>query len=358
MKKIILSLMTICFMVFTMNAQVDQDPQKLEDEKAKKAAEIAKLQEEIDRIDKVLSTIDLTGWNFGGTGGINFAANGNRNWASADVSAPNSGLNTNAALDVYANFKEEKYFWYNGLNVQQNYLSQFESGLDDFNLSDFTSRILDKLYFQSVPGYRINSDWAASGAFDLESSLGRFLNPGYVSGGLGVTWTPTQFMDGQLIPLRVMFHPLTWQGTIVNVTEPDPDDPEAYNEALRQELGLFGDETLVSQFGLKFVADYGRTIRIIGNNIAWKSQLRGFAPYTSFQPLQVDGDGNTILGTDGLPMLDAATGPMTLNWDNAFSILIFKNIALAANWNLRMYDPEHDGWQHLYNAGFGLSTTF
>lgn len=349
MKKIILSLMTLCFAVFTMNAQVDQDPVKLEAEKATKAAEIAKLQEEIDRIDKVLSTIDLTGWNFGGTGGINFSANGNRNWVSADAAAPNNGLNTAAALDVYANFKEEKYFWYNGLNVQQNYLSTFDSGIDNFNLSDFTDRILDKLYFQSVPGYRINSEWAASGAFDLESSLGQFLNPGAVSGGVGVTWTPTKTMNGKLIPLRVIFHPLTWKGTIMNVTDPADED---FNLDLRNNFGLSGDETLVSQFGLKFIADYGRTLRILGNNIAWKTQLRGFAPYTGFEPLIADPDnpGSFIPG--------ASTGPMEINWDNAFSILLFKNIALAANWNMRSYSPEYDGLQHLYNAGFGLSTTF
>jgi len=293
------------------------------------------------------------GWNFGGTGGVNFSANGNQNWAAlADGTAATSatGLNTAAALDVYANYKEEKYFWYNGLNLQQSYLTSFNSldaDVTGFSLSDATDRVVDKLYFQSVPGYRINSEWAASGAFDLESSLGKFLNPGAVSGGVGVTWTPTQFMDGQLIPLRVIFHPLTWKGTIMNVTDVADAD---YNGDLRNSLGLTGDETLVSQFGLKFIADYGKTLRILGNNIAWKTQLRGFAPYTGFEPLVDDGTGTLVPGP--------STGPMELNWDNAFSILVFKNISVGANWNLRNYKPEFDGWQHLYNAGFGLSTTF
>lgn len=357
MKKILLSVMALCLMVFTMNAQVDQDPAALEAEKAKKNDQIAKLTEEINRIDNVLSTIDLYGWNFGGTGGVNFSANGNKNWAalaSGDTTLAGgaTGLNTAAALDVYANYKQERYFWFNGLNLQQSYLTSFASGFldqDGVKIADATDRVVDKLYFQSVPGYRINSELAASGAFDLESSLGRFLNPGAVSGGVGVTWTPTKFMDGKLIPLRVIFHPLTWKGTIMNVT--DPTDEE-YNGTVRNALGLSGDETLVSQFGLKFIADYGRTLRILGNNIAWKTQLRGFAPYTGFEPLIADPDN------PGALIPGASTGPMELNWDNAFSILIFRNIALSANWNLRNYKPEFDGWQHLYNAGFGLSTTF
>jgi len=327
---------------------------KLEAEKAAKAAEIAKLTEEIDRIDNVLSKIDLFGWNFGGTGGVNFNANGNKNWfALADGTAAESatGLNTAAALDVYANYKQEKYFWYNGLNVQQSYLTSFNSldaDVTGFSISDATARVVDKLYFQSVPGYRINSEWAASGALDLESSLGQFLNPGSVSGGVGVTWTPTSFMDGKLIPLRVIFHPITWKGTFANVTDVTDVD---YNADLRNGLGLTGDETLRSAFGLKFIADYGRTLRILGNNIAWKTQMRGFAPYTSFEALVPDPTTGELLPGD-------PTGPLELSWDNAFSILIFKNISLGANWNLRMYEPESEDWQHLYNAGFGLSNTF
>ncbi len=79
--------------------------------------------------------------------------------------------------------------------------------------------------------------------------------------------------------------------------------------------------------------------------------MRGFAPYTQQTSiLGLDADGN--------PQFADPTGPMELDWENAFSVLVFKNISVGANWNLRNYKPEFDGWQHIWNAGFGLSTTF
>ena len=124
---------------------------------------------------------------------------------------------------------------------------------------------------------------------------------------------------------------------------------EKFNEEKRLDFGLRGDETVISDFGLKFIADYSRNIKLLGNSIAWTTRLKGFAPYTSFNPLAL---------VNGEIVEQDAIGPMEFDWENAFSVILFRNLNITANWNLRNNKTEYDGWQHLWNAGFGLSTTF
>jgi len=266
---------------------------------------------------------------------------------------------------------EDKFYWYNGGNLQLGYLSSWDKEkLAKGKLSDFTSNTLDKIYLSSLPGYRINSELAVTGLLDIQTSLGSFADPATISGGLGVTWTPVQTMNGKLIPLKVVFHPLTWKGTYVR-SEYGTSKDFAFTNELRKSLGLAKDKHLASDFGLKFVADYARTIKILGNSIGWTTQLRGFAPYTQLTQLLPDPTDplNPDKFTEG-----EATGPLELNWDNAFSVNLFRNLAVSANWNLRNFKPETNflfdkdspdyneenakHWQHLWNFGFGLSTTF
>lgn len=343
-----------------VNAQVGNlTPEQIQADKDAKLEEMKTLQEDIDKLDAALATMDYSGWKFGGNGGITFSGAGANNWWAAGDTVTN-GLNTNITANLFANLSEDKFYWFNGLNVQLGYITNWFNLTDNFKISDATSQTLDKLYFSSLPGYRINSELAVTALLDVQSSLNNFANPAAISGGVGVTWTPVQTMDGKLIPLKVVLHPLTWKGNFVK---------KDGNQALRREFGMTGDQTVTSEFGLKFIADYARTIKFLGNNIGWTTQLRGFAPYTTFNPLSINPDDPT-----GPLLAGEATGPIELNWDNAFSILLFKNLAVSANWNLRNYkpetaflfdetlpgyDPENEkNWQHLWNFGFGLSTTF
>jgi len=348
--------------IWSLNAQVTNlTPEQIKAEKDKKVGEIATLQGEIDKLDATLATMDYSGWKFGGNGGIAFSGAGASNWQVAGDPITN-GLTTNITVNAFANMTEDKFYWYNGGNLQLGYLSNW-TDLGDLKLSDLTSKTLDKLYISSLPGYRINSELAVTGLLDIQTALGAFADPATFSAGVGVTWTPVKTMEGRLIPLKVVFHPLTWKGTYVK-SDYSTDDDSAFTNELRKSLGLVEGKHLASDFGLKFVADYARTIKILGNSIGWTTQLRGFAPYTQLTELIPD-------PTDPTKLIDGdATGPMELNWDNAFSVNLFKNLAVSANWNLRNYkpetaflfkdaDPDNDkNWQHLWNFGFGLSTTF
>jgi len=363
MKKNLLLILAICITgIWSVNAQVSNlTPEQIKADKDKKVEEIATLQGDIDKLDAALATMDYSGWKFGGNGGVAFSGAGASNWIGSGDTIKN-GLTTNITVNAFANMTEDKFYWYNGGNLQLGYLSSW-TDLTNLKLSDLTDKTLDKLYISSLGGYRINSELAVTGLLDIQSALGGFANPATISGGLGVTWTPVQTMDGKLIPLKVVFHPLTWKGTYVK-SDYNEGDNIAFTNDLRGNLGIEGGKHLASDFGLKFVADYARTIKILGNSIGWTSQLRGFAPYTQIQTLIPDASG------DFVPSLEDPTGPMELNWDNAFSVNLFKNLAVSANWNLRNFKPEtaflfndmnpdnDKNWQHLWNFGFGLSTTF
>lgn len=366
MKKNLLLILAICVTgIWSVNAQVTNlTPEQIKTDKDAKIEEIKALQEGIDKLDAALATMDYSGWKFGGNGGVAFSGAGASNWQVAGDPITN-GLTTNITVNAFANMTEDKYFWYNGGNLQLGYLSNW-TDLTNFKLSDLTNKTLDKLYISSLPGYRINSELAVTGLLDIQTALGAFADPATISGGVGVTWTPVQTMDGKLIPLKVVFHPLTWKGTYVKSDYiPSVDDTPIFTNDLRQSLGLEAGKHLASDFGLKFVADYARTIKILGNSIGWTTQLRGFAPYTQIEALIPNPAGG-----DPIPSLEDPTGPLELNWDNAFSVNLFKNLAVSANWNLRNYkpetaflfndsDPDNDkNWQHLWNFGFGLSTTF
>ncbi len=364
MKKNLLLILAICVTgILGVNAQVSNlTPEQIKADKEAKIGEIKTLQEDIDKLDAALATMDYSGWKFGGNGGVAFSGAGASNWRGAGDTIAN-GLTTNITVNAFANLTEDKFYWYNGGNLQLGYLSNW-TDLGDLKLSDLTSKTLDKLYLSSLPGYRINSELAATGLLDIQTAIGAFADPATISGGVGVTWTPVQTMDGKLIPLKVVFHPLTWKGTYVK-SDYGEGNNAAFTDELRKSLGLVKGKHLVSDFGLKFVADYARTIKILGNSIGWTTQLRGFAPYTQITALIPD-----VTSGELIPDPAGATGPMELNWDNAFSVNLFKNLAVSANWNLRNFKPETDflfddaitdndkHWQHLWNFGFGLSTTF
>lgn len=369
MKKNLLLILAICVTgILGVNAQVTNlTPEQIKTDKDKKVEEIKTLQEDIDKLDAALATMDYSGWKFGGNGGVAFSGAGASNWQVAGDPISN-GLTTNITVNAFANMTEDKFYWYNGGNLQLGYLTQWAELTDNFKLRDATSQTLDKLYLSSLPGYRINSELAVTGLVDIQTSLGNFADPATISAGVGVTWTPVQTMDGKLIPLKVVFHPLTWKGTYVK-SDYGTDAASAFTNELRKSLGLEEGKHLISDFGLKFVADYARTIKILGNSIGWTTQLRGFAPYTQLTALIPD-----VTTGELIPDPAGATGPMELNWDNAFSVNLFKNLAVSANWNLRNFKPETaflfdeslpgynedkaKNWQHLWNFGFGLSTTF
>jgi len=104
MKRILLLILAICTVgIVSVSAQVTNlTPDQIKADKDVKVEEIKKLQEEIDKLDGALATMDYTGWKFGGNGGVAFSGAGASNWrGTGDTIA--SGLTTNITVNAFAN---------------------------------------------------------------------------------------------------------------------------------------------------------------------------------------------------------------------------------------------------------------
>ncbi len=203
-----------------------QTVEELKAEKAKKVAELAKLQGEVNTLKAKIDA--FPGWKFGifGTIGANFS--GFNDWYSNAVPNSSSG-NIGITVNGFANLDREKYFWRNSGNLNLGWVK-----LDDKdNPNDDTSfrGTTDVFTITSLYGHKLTKKIAVSTLGEYRTSfIENFNNPGYLDFGIGATWNP--------IPeLVVVVHPLNYNFVFSN-----------------------SGNSFESSLGVKVVADYNRTI--------------------------------------------------------------------------------------------------
>lgn len=219
-----------------------QTIEELKAEKAKKDAEIAKLQGESGALKAKIDA--FPGWKFGAFGTIGANFSGFNNWFQNAM--PNSSTaNIGVTVNGYANLDREKYFWRNSANINLGWLKidnldistdspKFEATTDVFNIS-------------SLYGYKVSKTIAISALGEYRTSIIKnFNNPGYLDLGVGATWTP--------IPeLVVVVHPLNYNFVFAK------DNP-----------------SFESSLGAKIVAQYAKTFF---GRFNFKSNLSMFQSY-------------------------------------------------------------------------------
>jgi hypothetical protein len=241
MKKLIFAVVIMFAVSFTF---AQDDKQAAEDLKAQlgpKNDSIAAIQ---GRIDAIQGKIDaLPGWRKGmfGTLGANLA--GSKNWFSQGTPNNSSG-NIGVTVNGFANLKQEKYFWNNGLNVNLNWVKI--DNKDDATDDDSFNGTTDVLNITSLFGYNISPKFAVSALGEYRSSvINNFNNPGYLDLGVGATWLPIENMV-------VVIHPLN------------------YNFIFAE-----NDAAFTSSLGAKIVVDYTRQIGAVN----FKTNFSTFQSY-------------------------------------------------------------------------------
>lgn len=110
-------------------------------------------------------------------------------------------------------YRRERHLWQNRLELAYGLNNTSSNGMRKTN---------DKIYLSSVYGYRIARAWYASAllnfntqfanGYDYNSDprdyISRFMAPGYLMIGAGVTWMPKKWFT-------MTFTPATWRGTFV-----------------------------------------------------------------------------------------------------------------------------------------------
>ena len=149
-------------------------------------------------------------WTKAGFVGLKFTQSSFTNWAAGGENA--------LALDVQftyqADYKNEKHLWQNRVELNYNFNQTGDAPL---------KKTTDKIYLNSNYGFQIEKSLYLSAFLTYQSQfsngyqygsdnertfVSRFMAPGYVSAGLGITWTPAPIVSA-------VFTPVTWKGTFV-----------------------------------------------------------------------------------------------------------------------------------------------
>lgn len=220
-----------------------QTVEELKAEKTKKAAEVAKLQKEVDALQTKIDA--FPGWKFGvfGTIGANFS--GFNEWYSNAV--PNSSAgNIGVTVNGFANLDREKYFWRNSGNINLGWV-KLDDKDDDTDETGFEGTT-DVFTITSLFGYKVTKKIAISALTEYRTSfISNFNDPGYLDFGVGATWTP--------IPeLVVVAHPLNYNFVFSST-----------------------GSTYESSMGAKIVADYNKTF----GKLKFRSNFSTFQSYKS-----------------------------------------------------------------------------
>lgn len=149
-------------------------------------------------------------WTYGGNGGVNLSQISLSNWAAGGENAVGFDL----LLNYSADYKQNKHLWQNRFEMAYG-LNRTES--------DGTKKTNDKLYFSSTYGYEITKSLYLSALLNFNTQLAkgydyktdprtyisRFMSPGYLTTGLGLTWNPKAW-------ITATFSAISWRGTFVD----------------------------------------------------------------------------------------------------------------------------------------------
>ena len=151
-----------------------------------------------------------TTWKRGGNMGINLNQVSLSNWAAGGDNA----VGFNLQFNYFANYKKLRHLWNSRLEL--------DYGLNKTK-SDGSKKTNDKIYLSSLYGYELRKNLYLSGLMTFQSqfakgydystdprpSISRFMSPGYLLFGAGLTWTPKAWFTAT-------FAPATWRGTFVS----------------------------------------------------------------------------------------------------------------------------------------------
>ncbi len=148
-------------------------------------------------------------WTHTGTAGINMSQVSLSNWAAGGDGSLAFDLGFAYSLD----YKKDKRIWNNRLELGYGLNRTTTNG---------TRKTNDKIYLSSTYGYKISKYWYASTFMnfntqfaqgynydvDPDNVISQFMAPGYLTAGVGFTYTPNKWFTATLSPAA-------WRGTFV-----------------------------------------------------------------------------------------------------------------------------------------------
>ena len=260
-------------------------------------------------------------WTHGGNVGFNMAQSHFDNWAPGGQ----DNVNFLGMLKYDMNYKNGNHKWDNGLDLQLGY-SYYDLDKDPVKTDD-------RIFFSSLYGYNLkNEKWFATANLTFQSQftngynysvdstnrISGFMNPGYITLGLGVQWVPNEHF-------KVNFAPLTARMTIVNDQKLADAGAFGVKKAEYDTLGNMTKhgENIRWELGAQLTAEFNYQIV---ENVTFSSKLIAFYNY-----LTKSSDLNAIG--------EKYTCPVDFDWDNALIMKV--NDWLTCNLTARLvYDED------------------
>lgn len=149
-------------------------------------------------------------WTYGGNTGLNLNQVSLSNWAAGGENA----IGFDILFNYSADYKRNKHLWQNRLEMAYG-LNQTET--------NGTKKTNDKLYYSSTYGYETSKNLYISALLNFNTQfakgydykteprtyISRFMSPGYLTTGLGLTWNPKAWVTATLSAI-------SWRGTFVD----------------------------------------------------------------------------------------------------------------------------------------------
>lgn len=214
------------------------------------------------------ATTNVSAWQRSGNASINISQAAFSDWnAGGDPS-----LAIDAAFNYSINYKAGKNLWLNRLELACGINRTNSNGTRKTNdkiylSSNYGYLLVPKLYASAIATFNTQFDKGYNYTVSSTDYISRFLAPGYLSAGLGLTYTPKTW-------LTVVLSPATWRGTFVH-------------DKKLSDIGAFGVAP-----GKKLLNEFGAHLRVEVNTPLWQrlslySRLEFYANYLR-NPQNVD----------------------------------------------------------------------
>ena len=194
-------------------------------------------------------------WTMGGAAGITGSQMALTNWAAGGDPSVAADFQLNYSVD----YKKNNSIWNNRLELAYGLNRTESNGVRKTN---------DKIYLSSSYGQKVMESLYVSGAFTFQTQFANgydygtkldeggykqtsgLLSPAYITGGVGVKWTPKSW-------ITIDASPATWKSTIVNDEALRP----IYGLSERSERHEFGGNVKIEAKG-KIVGDLSGYTRL------------------------------------------------------------------------------------------------
>ena len=188
---------------------------------------------------------DTTYWVRGGVGALNLSQASFTNWAAGG----DPSIAFDAGVNYFINYMQGRRLWTNRLELAYGLNTSDTNGTRKTNdkiylSSNYGYLIVPKLYASAILTFNTQFDKGYDYKVSSTDYLSKFMAPGYLSVGVGVTWIPKPWFT-------LTFSPASWRGTFVE------------DDKLSAE-GAYGVDP-----GKRFLNEFGANVKAEVNTPLW-----------------------------------------------------------------------------------------